>query len=80
LFEKAPQAITDITKSSVVRSKEEALKVEQQKADIVKQIVSLQNANAKAIQLWNVQRCIDWFGRKEGDTGSPEVQGRVPRT
>ncbi|KAH8552211.1 hypothetical protein BGW37DRAFT_302214 [Umbelopsis sp. PMI_123] len=77
LFEKAPQAITDITKSSVVRSKEEALKTEQQKADIVKQIISLQNANAKAIQLWNVQRCIEWFGRKEGDTGSPEVQAAI---
>ncbi|CAO3678766.1 unnamed protein product [Umbelopsis vinacea] len=77
LFEQAPQAITDITKSSVVRSKEDALKVEQHKADIVKQIISLQNANAKSIQLWNVQRCIEWFGRKEGDTGSPEVQAAI---
>jgi len=77
LFEKAPQAITDITKSSVVRSKEDALKVEQHKADVVKQIISLQNANARAIGLWNIQRCIDWFGRKEGDTGSPEVQAAI---
>ncbi|KAJ2958966.1 hypothetical protein NQZ79_g5520 [Umbelopsis isabellina] len=77
LFEKAPEAITDITKSSVVRSKEEALKDEQHKGDIVKKIISLQNANAKAIQLWNTQRCIEWFGRKEGDTGSPEVQAAI---
>lgn len=75
LFEKTPRDTVEATNLSAVEGADEALKQEQKKADMLKKIVGLQNGNAKAVQLWNIQRAIDWFKRKEGDTGSPEVQG-----
>lgn len=54
---------------------EDALKGEQYKVETLQKMISLQNGNAKAVQLWNIQQAIDWFKQKEGDTGSPEVQG-----
>lgn len=41
----------------------------------LQRIMSLSNANAKGVQLWNIQHAIRTFGHKDGDTGSPEAQG-----
>lgn len=62
---------------AAVDGMEEALKAEQQKVEALRKIVSLQNGNAKSVQIWNVHQAIDWFKQKEGDTGSPEVQGNA---
>ncbi|CAO3597304.1 unnamed protein product [Absidia cylindrospora] len=55
----------------------DALAHEQRKVDTLKKMIGLQNGNAKAVQLWNVHQAIDWFKRKYGDTGSPEVQAAI---
>ena len=66
----------DANNLGAVEGVDEALKHEQGKVDIMKKLVGLQNGNAKSVQLWNIQRTIDWFQKKPGDTGSPEVQGK----
>lgn len=40
-------------------------------------IVSLKNANARTIQAYNTALAVREFARKEGDTGSSEVQAAV---
>lgn len=52
-----------------------ALLIEEEKRDRLMRIVDLRNASSKGIQVENVKRIVETFGRKEGDTGSPEVQG-----
>ncbi|KAJ3183738.1 ribosomal protein S15 [Gaertneriomyces sp. JEL0708] len=46
-------------------------------AEIVRRIVSLDMATQKMVNKWNVARCVSVFGRRAGDTGSPEVQAAV---
>ncbi|OZJ03960.1 hypothetical protein BZG36_03240 [Bifiguratus adelaidae] len=77
VFEQAPPAIVEATGSAAVHNKDHALSIEQKKAEMVQKIVGLQNANAHAVQRWNIERAIDWFGRQEGDTGSAEVQAAI---
>ncbi|ORY99200.1 hypothetical protein BCR43DRAFT_455711 [Syncephalastrum racemosum] len=77
LFEQLPRNVVEKSRLSAVEGVEEALKHEQTKVEQLQKIVGLQNGNAKAVQLWNVQRALQWFQRKEGDTGSPEVQAAV---
>lgn len=54
---------------------DKALLIEEEKRDKLIRIVDLRNASSKGIQVENVRRIVETFGRKEGDTGSPEVQG-----
>lgn len=75
LFEETPKKAVESSHMAAVDGMEEALKAEHQKVDALKKIVSLQNGNAKSVQIWNIHQAIDWFKQKEGDTGSPEVQG-----
>lgn len=77
LFQETPQNVVDSNHMAAVDGMEEALKAEHKKVETLQKMVGLQNANAKAVQIWNVHQAIDWFKRKEGDTGSPEVQGKV---
>ncbi|KAI9470749.1 MAG: hypothetical protein EXX96DRAFT_585610 [Benjaminiella poitrasii] len=77
LFEETPKKLVEQNHMAAVDGMEEALKAEQQKLTTFQKIIGLQNANAKAIQIWNVHQAIDWFKRKEGDTGSPEVQAAI---
>ncbi|KAJ2575479.1 hypothetical protein GGH95_003762 [Coemansia sp. RSA 1836] len=46
-------------------------------ADIVRRVVSLDNANSSAIMHYNISNAVKTFGRSEGDSGSPEVQAAV---
>lgn len=55
---------------------QEAEEVEAEKRDKLMRIVDLRNANAKGIEVENTRRIVKAFGRKEDDTGSPEVQGK----
>lgn len=75
LFEQTPRDIVEKNHLAAVGGVEDALAQEQHKVDTLQKMIGLQNGNAKAVQLWNVHQAIDWFKRKEGDTGSPEVQG-----
>ncbi|RUP50782.1 hypothetical protein BC936DRAFT_137682 [Jimgerdemannia flammicorona] len=50
---------------------------EREKAGVVKRIVGLGNASAKAVGVWNVRRAVEYFGRKVGDTGNSEVQAAI---
>ncbi|KAL7328802.1 hypothetical protein PS15p_207019 [Mucor circinelloides] len=75
LFEETPKKVVESSHMAAVDGMEEALKAEHQKVEALQKIVSLQNGNAKSVQIWNVHQAIDWFKQKEGDTGSPEVQG-----
>lgn len=77
LFEETPKKMVESNAMAAVEGMKEALKSEQVKVESLKKIVSLQNGNAKSVQIWNVHQAIDWFKRKEGDTGSPEVQGKL---
>ncbi|CAJ0823623.1 3994_t:CDS:10 [Entrophospora sp. SA101] len=52
-------------------------KTEIEKVQVLKKLVSLQNSDAKAIQLYNIQKAIEEFGGNERNTGTPEVQAAV---
>lgn len=77
MFEDVPKKAVETNHLAAVDGIDEALKSEMEKVESFKKIISLQNGNAKAVQLWNIHQAIDWFKRKEGDTGSPEVQGKI---
>ncbi|KAI7866186.1 hypothetical protein BDF14DRAFT_885749 [Spinellus fusiger] len=77
LFESLSQNSKDQQYLGAVEGREEAMKYESAKFETLQKIVGLQNGNAKAVQLWNIQKAVKWFGLKEGDTGSPEVQAAV---
>lgn len=58
---------------------------EKQSAEMLSRILDLRNASGKGIQVENIRRIIQHFGKREGadaakgvDTGSPEVQGECP--
>ncbi|RIA81344.1 hypothetical protein C1645_790595 [Glomus cerebriforme] len=48
-----------------------------EKIQIIKNLTSLHNTNSKGILLYNIQLAIKEFARKEGDTGSAEVQAAI---
>jgi hypothetical protein len=45
------------------------------KREAVARVIDLTNANSSAVIAANLEKAIIHFGRHEGDTGSPEVQG-----
>jgi ribosomal protein S15 len=45
------------------------------KREVMARLVDLANANSRAVFDANLERAMMHFGRHEGDTGSPEVQG-----
>lgn len=63
---------TDTIREARVESAE---KEEQEKRERLLRIIDLRNAGAKGIEVENTRRIVAAFGRKEGDTASPEVQG-----
>lgn len=76
---------TKVDMSPVARSPEDIM---QEKLDRIKlenehksiassRITSLQNSNARTLRAFNTAFAIREFGRKEGDTGSAEVQAAV---
>ncbi|CEG64037.1 Putative 30S ribosomal protein S15 [Rhizopus microsporus] len=77
LFEETPKKVVEASHIAAVDGMESALKQEQDKVETLQKIISLQNGNAKAVQIYNIHKAIDWFKRKEGDTGSPEVQAAI---
>ncbi|KAI5474846.1 hypothetical protein MNV49_002350 [Pseudohyphozyma bogoriensis] len=56
---------------------ESAIEQEQAKMERLRRIVDLKNADSKGIEAENRRRIFKAFGRKEGDTGSPEVQAAL---
>ncbi|KAG1439257.1 hypothetical protein G6F56_012347 [Rhizopus delemar] len=77
LFKETPENTVNASHMAAVDGMESALEQEQSKVETMQKLLSLQNGNAKAVQIWNVHKAIDWFKRKEGDTGSPEVQAAI---
>ncbi|ORX43078.1 hypothetical protein DM01DRAFT_1350096 [Hesseltinella vesiculosa] len=77
LFEQTPRDTVEKNHLAAVGGVDDALKHEQEKIETLQKIISLQNGNAKAVQLWNIQKAVDWFKQSDGDTGSPEVQAAI---
>ncbi|OBZ89287.1 37S ribosomal protein S28, mitochondrial [Choanephora cucurbitarum] len=77
LFEETPKKSVESSHMAAVDGLDEALKQEKTKVETLQKLLSLQNANAKAVQIFNIHQAIDWFKQKEGDTGSPEVQAAI---
>lgn len=50
-------------------------KTDKQKREAMARLIDMTNANSKAINSANIEKAMIHFGRHEGDTGSPEVQG-----
>jgi ribosomal protein S15 len=48
------------------------------KRAVMARLIDMTNANSKAVISANVEKAVTHFGRFEGDTGSPEVQGMLP--
>lgn len=46
-------------------------------ADIVRRVMSLDNANSNAVMHYNIAHAVDTFGRTDSDSGSAEVQAAV---
>jgi hypothetical protein len=77
IFEKVPQIQVQemMVRSTLVNDKLQ-LPIEKQKAELIRRITALENGSAKQIMLENVRRARHAFQREDGDTGSPEVQGK----
>ncbi|KAJ3413206.1 30S ribosomal protein S15 [Chytridiales sp. JEL 0842] len=67
-----PEATAD---GALMAERDETLLKEQ--AEMVRRVVSLENAGKKEVNSWNRARMVELFGRSFGDTGSPEVQAAV---
>ena len=52
-------------------------KDEVKKREAMSRLIDLANGNSRAIINANLEKAILHFGRHEGDTGSPEVQGML---
>jgi ribosomal protein S15 len=50
---------------------------EAKKKEAMARLIDLTNSNSKAVMNANMEKAILLFGRHEGDTGSPEVQGSL---
>lgn len=67
---------TKLSSTAVVQSRAtRAGELEAYKREQLMRIVDLRNASSKGIEVENTRRIVEAFGRAEGDTGSPEVQG-----
>ena len=49
------------------------------KREAMARLIDLTNANSRDVISANVETAVSHFGRFEGDTGSPEVQGLTPQ-
>ena len=77
LFAKVPEVqVQELMVRSTLVNERLQLPIERQKAELVRRITALENGNAKQLTLENVRRARLAFQREEGDTGSPEVQGK----
>ncbi|ORY53986.1 hypothetical protein BCR35DRAFT_310486 [Leucosporidium creatinivorum] len=69
---------SDISNDTIRETRVEiAEKEEMEKRQRLLRIMDLRNAGAKGIEVENTRRIVEAFGRKEGDTGSPEVQAAI---
>jgi hypothetical protein len=50
-------------------------KDDKKKRGATAKVLDLINSNSKSIMKANLERALAYFGRREGDTGSPEAQG-----
>ncbi|TPX48820.1 hypothetical protein SeMB42_g02830 [Synchytrium endobioticum] len=48
-----------------------------ERAEMVRRLISLDNANSKSLKQFNVKRCIEMFGKHVGDCGSADVQAAI---
>ena len=73
----APKAAVDLDKGhNRLVSSQQQIKQAECQGEIVKKIVSLENADAKAATHLNIKKAVETFARDSKDTGSPEVQGK----
>ncbi|KAI8807971.1 hypothetical protein BJ742DRAFT_772562 [Cladochytrium replicatum] len=70
LLEDAPATMRE-------RMSEDAAMEEEEKAEMVRRILSIANASAEARRKFNIARVVETFGRRPFDSGSPEVQAAV---
>ncbi|KAI8800047.1 hypothetical protein BJ742DRAFT_780791 [Cladochytrium replicatum] len=70
LLEDAPATMRE-------RMSEDASMEEEEKAEMVRRILSIGNASAEARRKFNIARVVETFGRRPFDSGSPEVQAAV---
>lgn len=76
LDEKDEEFLFKTTPDIIIENSATEPERELEKVQILKNLTSLHNANSKGILLYNIQLAIKEFARKEGDTGSAEVQGK----
>jgi len=75
LDEKDNEFLFKIVPEVIIENSNTEPRKEFEKVQILKNLTSLHNASSKSILLYNIQLAIKEFARKEGDTGSAEVQG-----
>lgn len=73
----APFFIAGLTprETTFLESAASALGADKERMESVKRAISLENAGNREIAQFNKRRMVGLFGRREGDTGSSEVQG-----
>lgn len=66
------------SETKLLNDKLEAMRLRnEQNSEASSRIISLQNSNARTLRAYNTAHAIKEFGRKEGDTGSAEVQAAI---
>jgi hypothetical protein len=65
----------DSSREAVAQYLEHVDKDDAKKREAMARVIDLTNANSKAVIDANLEKAILHFGRHDGDTGSPEVQG-----
>ncbi|TPX33589.1 hypothetical protein SmJEL517_g03509 [Synchytrium microbalum] len=48
-----------------------------ERAEIVRRLIALENQDAQGIRKFNIRRCMEMFGKRVGDSGSSDVQAAI---
>lgn len=76
LDEKDDEFLFKIAPDIIIENSTTEPEKELERVQLLKNLTGLHNASSKGILLHNIQLAIKEFARKEGDTGSAEVQGK----
>ena len=77
LLKKVTDAHVRPSETNPTKNEIAALKDQEEYAEMMRRIVSLENGNARQIMRFNKARVVEMLGRTPSDTGSPEVQGEI---
>jgi hypothetical protein len=74
LLRTTPKFASKVKLANISHSQVDGALSSEERAEIMRRILCLENSNKAGIEKFNTARVIAIFGRNNNDTGSPEVQ------